>query len=161
MNEEQRTYVETIKEKGLSLLDLISSLLDMSKIEAGALRLHLEDIDLGRLLQQAKTTIVPQAQKKSIEIDLDIEKDLGSFVADLERVRQCLVNLLGNAVKFTPKEGRISVKVRADRRPRSSAPQTGRFGAPLEDFIRFDVADTGIGSRKKSSSRSSRASSGR
>jgi len=149
LNDEQRAYIDTIREKGDSLLQLIASLLDMSKIEAGALRLNVAEVESSSLVERARTTVVPQAQKKNLSFVTEIADDAHRFFADPEKLRQCLVNLLGNAVKFTPEGGRITVRV---TRYRARIPGSGastRFGAPDRDLMRFEVEDTGIGIPKE------------
>lgn len=144
INEEQREYLETIKDKGESLLTLIGSLLDMSKMEAGAMQMNLQVFDTASVVEQARTSIVPQASKKRIQLEVDVPPDLPEYRADPDRLRQSLVNLMGNAVKFTPENGRIDVVVRAWSGILPSE-AGGRFGPPERDFVRFDVKDTGIG----------------
>ena len=146
LTEEQKAYATTIRDKGESLLELIGSLLDMSKIEAGAMRLNVSDVEVGPLVEGAKSYVVPQAQRKAVELVVDVEPDLPRLRADREKLRQCLINLLGNSVKFTPSGGQIrlgaSIFVGQRRRP---VEDDGRFGPPDETFIRLDVSDTGIG----------------
>jgi signal transduction histidine kinase len=145
LNDEQKTYIDTIREKGDSLLALIASLLDMSKIEAGALRLNISQVDVRTVVEQARTTVVPQAQKKRLILESEIDEDARVFNADAEKLRQCLVNLMGNAVKFTPEEGTIMVRVqRLTKRGATPSPEA-RFGAPDRGFVRIEVRDTGIG----------------
>lgn len=145
MSEEQRDYVGTIKDKGESLLELIGSLLDMSKIEAGAMRLSPSELDVQELVEGAKTYVVPQAQKKRIALRMEVARDLPQLKADREKVRQCLINLLGNAVKFTPAGGQITVSARVWVGPRRALSEDARFGPVDETFVRIDVSDTGIG----------------
>jgi two-component system sensor histidine kinase BarA len=144
LNEEQRDYVDTIREKGDSLLQLIGSLLDMSRIEAGVLRLDIAEVDVRHVIEEARTTVVPLAKKKQLTVESEIAADATTLAADAAKLRQCLVNLVGNAVKFTPEGGRITV--RAHRvRSRAAGGPAARFGAPEREFLRFDVEDTGIG----------------
>lgn len=145
LSEEQESYIHTIKEKGESLLDLIGSLLDMSKIEAGAMQLSLCEFDVRDLLQGAKSYVVPQAQKRGVELSVEVEPGLSVLKADRDKLRQCLINLLGNAVKFTPGQGTITLRAREFSGPRRFASDAGRFGVPDERFLRIDVEDTGIG----------------
>ncbi len=142
---EQNEYISTIREKGESLLELIGSLLDMSKIEAGAMQLSPSEIEVAQLLDGAKTYIVPQARKQKITIEIEVDEGLPALRADREKVRQCLVNLLGNAVKFTPENGRITMRAVRWDGPREMVEDEGRFGPPDEAFVRIDVEDTGIG----------------
>jgi two-component system sensor histidine kinase BarA len=145
INEEQRQFLGTIKEKGESLLELIGSLLDMSKIEAGAMDVHPSELHVPELLEAAKTYIVPQAAKKQVRLVVECEPGLPQLMADRDKVKQSLINLLGNAVKFTPQQGTIRIGARLFVGPRRKNAAAGRFGAPDERFVRFDVSDTGIG----------------
>jgi two-component system, NarL family, sensor histidine kinase BarA len=145
VTDEQKQYLTTIKDKGENLLQLIGMLLDMSKIEANAMRLNMGDVDVAGIVEVAKTYIVPQAAKKSIRLVTMPDQDLPIIRGDSDKVRQSLINLLGNAVKFTPSGGEIRVKVRAWLGQRRYAQDAGRFGAPEERFLRIDVEDTGIG----------------
>ncbi|MCB9645581.1 MAG: PocR ligand-binding domain-containing protein [Deltaproteobacteria bacterium] len=145
ITDEQRDYVGTIKDKGESLLDLIGSLLDMSKIEAGAMNLNLSDIQARPLLEAAQSYVVPQASKKSITLEIETAPDLPTLRADRDKLRQCVINLLGNAVKFTPQAGRITVAADVFVGPRRYSGEEGRFGTPDERFMRIQVRDSGIG----------------
>ena len=146
VSEEQRKYLNTIKDKGESLLQLIGSLLDLSKIEAGAMELDLAPVLFEELVDQAISCVVPQAAKKKIDLERQIPPNLPSIKADAEKIRQCLINLLGNAVKFTPGGGVVQVRVVNYRGARQQVRQdSGRFAPIEEDFIRIDVADSGMG----------------
>jgi two-component system, NarL family, sensor histidine kinase BarA len=145
VTDEQKEYIQTIKDKGENLLQLIGMLLDMSKIEANAMRLNIGDVDVAHLVENAKTYIVPQAAKKSIRLVTLPEEGLPMIRGDVDKVRQSLINLLGNAVKFTPAGGEIRVKARSWNGQRRYSGEQGRFGAPEEKFLRIDVEDTGIG----------------
>jgi two-component system sensor histidine kinase BarA len=145
MPDEQSQYVQTIKEKGVALLDLIGSLLDMSKIEAGAMQLKVADVEPVTLLEGAKSYVVPQAQKKRITLAIDVAPDVPVFKGDPDKLRQCLINLVGNATKFTPEGGTITLAAAMWTGTRKNAPDAGRFGPPEETFVRLEVRDTGIG----------------
>lgn len=142
---EQSDYVRTIKDKGESLLELIGSLLDISKIEAGALRLHVTGMDVAEVLEAAETYVVPQAQRKNVAISMSCSPGLPEINGDRDKIRQSVINLLGNAVKFTPAGGRIDVSASIWEGPRQYSGDTGRFGPADERFVRIDVKDTGIG----------------
>ncbi|MEM7674726.1 MAG: ATP-binding protein [Myxococcota bacterium] len=145
LNDEQHGYINTIKDKGESLLELITSLLDMSKIEAGAMQLHLSAIDVPHLLEAASSYIVPQANKKKVQLQLRTSGELPEVNADVDKLRQCIVNLLSNAVKFTPEGGRIQLGAEVFRGIRRYGAEAGRFGPPEERFLRIVVRDSGIG----------------
>ncbi|MBK9322934.1 MAG: response regulator [Bdellovibrionaceae bacterium] len=102
LNEEQRDYVGTIKRSAQALLRLINDILDHSKIEAGKIQINPRPFDLKVLCEDVQELFVPAVKEKNISLDLQFEgrKDW-CFIGDAERVRQVLVNLIGNAVKFT------------------------------------------------------------
>jgi signal transduction histidine kinase len=127
---EQREYVGIIMEKGENLLQLITSILDITKIEAGRVRLVLSDVELEPLVRDALSTVAPQARKKNLTVTFcDAMATLPKVHCDREKVRQCLINLLANAVKFTPAGGTITVG-----------------GSDLgDDRVALSVTDTGIG----------------
>jgi signal transduction histidine kinase/ligand-binding sensor domain-containing protein/DNA-binding NarL/FixJ family response regulator len=125
----QHRAVDTIQRSGDHLLGLINDVLDISKIEVGRMELHDEDFDLGRTVETAATMFESQCRDKGITWRLDAMDTKGQQVrGDEDKLRQVLINLLGNAVKFTD-EGQVSLQVTATDR--------GRF--------RFEVADTGPG----------------
>jgi signal transduction histidine kinase len=125
---EQKEYLGIIMEKGENLLQLITSILDISKIEAGRVRLILAEADPSQLMRDAVATILPLARKKGIRVACE-PGDLPRIHCDREKLRQCLVNLCQNAVKFTPSGGSITV---------GAAPEPG-------DRLGIRVQDTGIG----------------
>jgi signal transduction histidine kinase len=95
---EQREYLGIIMEKGENLLQLITSILDISKIEAGRVRLLLTDVDASQVMRDAVATVLPLARKKGIRVSCE-PGTIPRFQADRDKVRQCLVNLCSNAVK--------------------------------------------------------------
>ena len=129
LTQEQREYVGIIMEKGENLLQLITSILDITKIEAGRVRLVLSDVELGHLLRDALATLAPQARKRGLTLGAEVAADLAKVHCDREKVRQCLINLVANAVKFTPPGGAVTVGAR---------PLPG-------DRVALYVQDTGIG----------------
>jgi signal transduction histidine kinase len=125
---EQREYLGIIMEKGENLLQLITSILDISKIEAGRVRLVLSEVDVSQLLKDAVATILPLARKKGLKVSCEPAGNL-RLAGDREKLRQCLVNLASNAVKFTPAGGALTVA--AEILPGSR--------------VALKVTDTGIG----------------
>jgi two-component system sensor histidine kinase BarA len=125
---EQREYLGIIMEKGENLLQLITSILDISKIEAGRVRLVLSEVDASQIMRDAVATVLPLARKKGLKVAVEAGQ-LPRFHADRDKVRQCLVNLCSNSVKFTPAGG--SITVAAEKLP--------------EERIAIRVTDTGIG----------------
>jgi signal transduction histidine kinase len=125
---EQREYLQIIMEKGESLLQLITSILDISKIEAGRVRLAMAEVDLAAVMRDAVSTVMPLARKKGLRLSWQ-PAPLPRILGDREKLRQCLINLVNNAVKFTPAGGAVSVEARS---------------LPGER-VALAVADTGIG----------------
>ncbi len=147
---EQIEYVRTIMEKGENLLQIISSILDISKIESGSVQLSLGEVDMAEVARAAISTVLPQAQRKELKLDTRLESALPRVPADRAKVRQCMVNLLANAVKFTPDGGTVILEVQRYTGPRRTVPEDpdGAFGLfePRENhFVRVAVIDSGIG----------------
>lgn len=134
LNETQLKYTSTVYQSANSLLSIINDILDFSKIEAGKLELSVEKTDLQELGTQVVNIISFQAEEKYLEVILNIPPDAPRFIwVDPVRLRQILVNLLGNAVKFTH-QGEIELKV--ELLEKSVNGETG---------FRFSVRDTGVG----------------
>lgn len=120
-------YCRDIHQSGQFLLDVINDVLDMSKIEAGRIKLNPEDIELDQLLTEALRVVSNRAAEKNLTTVSRIDDDL-HFSADRRAVKQIALNLLSNAVKFTPAGGAVSV-----------------LGRQRGDSVIFAIADTGIG----------------
>ncbi len=104
LTDEQEEYTETIKTSGYSLLTIINDILDFSKIESGKLELEMQTFSLRECGNEALDIIVSKAEEKNIELVQIVEKNVpGSIIGDITRLRQIMVNLLNNAVKFTEK----------------------------------------------------------
>ena len=114
LNEKQQKYISTISESGHHLLSLINDILDLAKIEAGQITLDINKMDIHSVCQASLRMIKQLAQKKNQEVSLEIDKGLGLMWADERRLKQMIVNLLGNAVKFTPDNGKLGLEVRGD-----------------------------------------------
>jgi len=131
LTDEQKQYISIIRESGRSLLWLINDILDLSKIEANKLNTEIIDCSLGRLLNAVESLMRPRIEEG---VEFKIVKSSGlpaQIRSDPTRVKQCLINLIGNAFKFT-KEGHVYLNVSLENGEDKS-------------FIRFDVEDTGIG----------------
>ncbi|MBN2138912.1 MAG: response regulator [Sedimentisphaerales bacterium] len=129
---EQRDHVNIIKESARNLLKTINDILDISKIEAGKLTTEIADCRLDRLLNSIESMMHPQADAKNLEFRVSMSSSLPKQIrTDAIRLRQCLINLTSNAVKFT-KQGYVYVNVNLQN-------DNGR------PFIRFDVEDSGTG----------------
>lgn len=135
LNDMQSHYMQTVYNSANSLLELLNDILDFSKIEAGKLELHYENTDIIELVEQIGDVIKHKAHEKGIELLLNIPSDIPRFVdTDSVRLRQVLINLLGNALKFT-ETGEVEVKVSIG--PEKEDPNKRAFT--------FFVRDTGIG----------------
>ncbi|MEN9856722.1 MAG: hypothetical protein RLZZ157_1848, partial [Pseudomonadota bacterium] len=106
------TYASDILDSGRHLLELINDVLDMAKVEAGKFKIYPKSMDLQETLHQAMRLVRGRAEEKSIAIETDIQ-DCGDFIGDARAIKQILINLLTNAIKFTPDEGRILVQVQS------------------------------------------------
>ncbi|MDX1400950.1 MAG: response regulator [Kiloniellales bacterium] len=129
--------LERIARAGKHLLNLINEILDLSKIEAGKLEMHIEEIDLSILIEDVATTVRPLAEQNGNQLIVDCPKDLGTITADQTRMRQIVLNLLSNACKFT-ENGEVSLVVTME----GSGP--GQFD-DRGQFVSIAVSDTGIG----------------
>ena len=129
---EQREYLNIIRESSHNLLDLINDILDFSKIEAKQLEIEMVECSLGRILSTIESMMKLTAEKKSLDFKIvDCDGLPERIRTDPARLRQCLINLTNNAVKFTEK-GHVYVNVSLEHRDN-------------QPYIRFDVEDTGIG----------------
>ena len=141
---EQLEFVQTIRQKGDQLLRLILSLLDLSKLESGTMRMHPISVPIEALLSDAVTTVGPTAAKRGVRLSLKPGAPVPYLRADPDRLRQVFVNLVDNAVKFTPKGGEVTLSVGlAQSRPQDSAGAV--LLAPVRREVEIRVADTGIG----------------
>ncbi|MFZ2268386.1 MAG: ATP-binding protein [Azonexus sp.] len=133
LDDEQREFAGIIKSSGNSLMAIINDILDFSKIEAGKLEIQAQPFDLGELLEQSCGLLGHQASGKGLAFALELAPEVPSqLVGDAERLRQVLVNLLGNAVKFTDR-GAVGLQVSLEQL------------SPATATVRFAVRDTGIG----------------
>jgi signal transduction histidine kinase len=132
VNEKQMEYLQDIHSSGQHLLTLINDVLDLSKIEAGRMELDLSCFDMGLLLENSLTLVRERAQRHGLAVALEVGDGLAEWVADARKVKQVVVNLLTNAVKFTPTGGSVTVRARrADAGDRARA--------------EISVTDTGVG----------------
>jgi signal transduction histidine kinase len=130
---EQREYLETVKISADSLLTVINDILDFSKIEAGKIDLEAIDFDLRDCLECTLKTVALRADEKGLELLCEVAAEVPEVVrGDSTRLRQVVINLVGNAIKFTD-EGEVALKVQAEA-------QEGQ-----DRLLRFTVSDTGIG----------------
>jgi signal transduction histidine kinase/CheY-like chemotaxis protein len=133
LDERQRQYVEGVRNSGRALLDVINEVLDFSRIESGHLEIEEVDFDLVQLVEDVAEMVSEPAQSKRLELLAYCSPEVPAGLrGDPGRLRQVLLNLAGNAVKFTP-EGEIVVRAQLESRTDDSV------------TVRFEVADTGIG----------------
>jgi len=123
----RKRFLEQIHSSGKHLLGLINDILDLSKIEAGQMELRLQTIAVAEVVTQVASTIEPLAAQKKIELRI-AEGSAGDITADAGKLKQMLLNLVSNGVKFTPEGGMVSIEARR-----------------LEDTVELSVTDTGIG----------------
>ena len=139
LDEEQMEYAQTIRSSAEALLAVINDVLDYSKIEAGRVELELSEIDLASMIEEVLDLVAPAARPKRVDLIYEIAPDVPfRFRTDVTRLRQILVNLCGNAVKFTPK-GSVKILVALDAGSPALPDRTS------EAILRFDVVDSGIG----------------
>lgn len=134
LDNNQLEYINIVNESAIILMDLINDVLDFSKIEAGKLELNIEEIDLFLLTHQVISLFKHQANSKNIDLVLNIDENVPQFIyADSVRLKQIIVNLIGNALKFTM-VGKIQLDIK-------------EIQSSNKDFssINFSVKDTGIG----------------
>jgi two-component system sensor histidine kinase/response regulator len=133
LTEEQKGYVSAIRDSSQHLLSLINDILDFSKIEAGKFKVNIVDCDLEPILDEVDILLRPAASKKGLEFNILRSTTLPLQIStDPGRLKQCLINLTNNAIKFT-EEGHVHIRITAEQ------------SEDDRPFLRFDVADTGIG----------------
>ncbi|WP_317037696.1 PAS domain S-box protein [Nodosilinea sp. E11] len=141
----QANALKTVERSGTHLLELINDILDVAKIESGQLELDVGAIAVEDLCQSSLTFVKQQALKKRIRLDVQIPKSLPPLWGDELRLRQVLINLLNNAVKFTPEQGSIIVKITPLPAAAIAHPLRLLNGSLAPHALRFSIRDTGIG----------------
>jgi two-component system sensor histidine kinase BarA len=145
---EQMEFVKTIHAKGGHLLSLIMSLLDMSKLESGTMRLTMQAVVIEPVLAEVVSTLTPTARKKGVKLELDLKPELAELHGDPERLRQIFLNLVENAIKFTPAKGTVTLRgaMVEDADMGEDDEDAGlALVAPTRARLQICVADTGIG----------------
>ncbi len=130
LNERQNTALQSIDESGQHLLELITDILDVAKIDAGRTVLDFAAVNVQEVVNASFHLVIQQARKKQLHLHCECDPAITALYADARRLKQILVNLLSNAVKFTPTEGQIGLEVTGDVE---------------HSAVRFSVWDTGIG----------------
>jgi len=129
LHEKYSEYAELMSEAGMHLLTIVNDILDIARAEAGKLQLNEDEIDLAHLVVQTSRFIREQAAKSGLEFHTKVDEELPWFRGDAVKIRQVLLNLLGNAIKFTPAGGQVILSI----------------GRGADGGILIDVSDTGIG----------------
>ncbi|MEA5477740.1 PAS domain S-box protein [Pseudanabaena galeata UHCC 0370] len=160
LNERQAASISTVESSGRHLLGLINDILELSKIEAGKLELDIDQVSITDLCKSSLVFVKQQAFKKQIQLNESFPKDMKAISVDERRMRQVLINLLTNAVKFTPTGGKVMIEVHyepidfnlAQRIPIIRPTQLPDSHPAMHDWIPHDdcyvcisVIDTGIG----------------
>ncbi|EKU99231.1 signal transduction histidine kinase [Leptolyngbya sp. PCC 7375] len=135
INIQQLKALQTIERSGVHLLEMINDILDLAKVESGLVDLDYSPVAVTHLCKSSLAFVREQALKKHIQLHQKVPSNLPDIVVDERRIRQILINLLNNAVKFTPEEGHITLEVvpLLQDKPRN------------QNYVRFAVSDTGIG----------------
>jgi signal transduction histidine kinase len=141
LNDEQREYVRTVMEKGDQLLQLITGILDISRMEAGEMRFEREAFDIDEAISIALSTVAPHARRKKLALSCQMAEGLPRVLGDRDKIRQVLLNLLGNAVKFTPEGGTVTIAV-GEGPLRAGEPD---LDGAVDGGVRVAVHDSGIG----------------
>ncbi|WP_230625632.1 ATP-binding protein [Photobacterium leiognathi] len=145
MDKESRRQIGYIKESAYSLLAIINEILDYSKLESGNVELHLTPFAFNPFVHSCITPFIHQAKIKKIHVSTEIGDDIASsFIADEGRLRQILINLVGNAVKFTH-TGSVTLSVERLSSPLQYCEELRKYNDKHIQWIRFKVIDTGIG----------------
>jgi len=137
MNEQQIKALQIVESSASHLLSLITDILDVAKIESGQINLDYSNVSVDQLCQASLALIQQQAQKKGIQLLNELPINLPEIRVDKRRISQALINLLKNAVKFTPQGGSISLTVKF--------PILKQEWKKQKTYLRFEITDTGIG----------------
>jgi PAS domain S-box-containing protein len=127
-NDRREQALETLERNATSLTQMVEDVLDVSRIAAGKIRLHIQSVDLGVVLRDALATIAPAAEAKGVRLESILEPHIGAVSGDPDRLQQVIWNLLSNAVKFTPRGGRVQLRLQR-----------------VNSHVEVTVSDTGIG----------------
>ncbi|WP_324283151.1 PAS domain S-box protein [Cyanobacterium aponinum UTEX 3221] len=140
INPRQSKALKTIETAGSHLLSLINDILDLAKIESNRMELDIKPLNVKQICSYSLSFVKQQALKKNITITSQIPENLTPFMADERRTGQVLINLLNNAVKFTPEGGKVTLKVSVISEEDKEI---------TKNYLRFAIKDTGIGIKKE------------
>jgi signal transduction histidine kinase len=158
LNEKQQRYVKNIQTSGKDLLTLVNDILDLAKIEAGKMDLHIVEFSIGDLVERLAGMMKPLSERRNIELTCEVDPRLPLLLQDAGKIQQILYNLLSNAVKFTPEGGRVQLNARLrDEKTFELIVEDTGVGIPLEDqetiFEKFRQGNTTPGSRQSTLTR--------
>ncbi|MBT6338826.1 MAG: HAMP domain-containing histidine kinase, partial [Desulfobacula sp.] len=151
LNEKQIEYIRNVMESGQNLLNLVNGILELSKIETEGVKLKLSTFDIKYELQRAVNLILKTADKKEISLAKELQPDLPPITADQEKFKQIIINLLNNAVKFTPAGGSIILAAKTLMGSELEIPcyedpdMTTQVLDIENNFLQISISDTGIG----------------
>jgi PAS domain S-box-containing protein len=147
INERQKKAISTVERSGQHLLSLINDILEVSKIEAGKLELEMTIVSATTLTNSTLAFVKQLAHQKQIQLTTSFASNLGNIEVDERRIRQVLINLLNNAVKFTPAGGQVKLEVQLEQAEFCPLPTSTDLREQLDcvAWILFAVTDTGIG----------------
>ncbi|MDB9314099.1 PAS domain S-box protein [Spirulina sp. CS-785/01] len=145
LNERQLNALNTIERSGTHLLELINEILDLAKIESGEMTIDCHPTSVVSLCQTSLTFVKRQAHKKRLKLEVNVPPYLPELLVDAKRIRQVLINLLNNAVKFTPEGGTINLDARYVPALEKPLGTKITVETPLQDYVEIVVRDTGIG----------------
>ncbi len=145
LNEEQFEFINNVRTSGLHLLDLINDILDLSKIRAGMMNLNAELVELISISKEIYSTLKTQAEKKQIDIIYDLPDEEVYAEADPLMIKQILLNIVGNAIKFTPEKGEIKVNLREVQVSDWDNHVLEEVMSGEGNAVRYQLIDTGIG----------------
>lgn len=127
-NEEQKQYLDVIKQSGNRLLLLVNSMIELSAVEEGKKELDIREFSIPAIIEDVKNSTLPMAKKKKINLEFKLEEDVRTITADENKIKTVFYNLISNAIKFTPESGDIKVSVSNENQ-----------------MLKASVKDTGIG----------------
>ena len=136
INENQTRFLSMAERNINRLTNILNDLLNLSRIESGKIELKFEKVELKGLLELTASSLKPQADVKSIQIEVEVPEQLPRVHGDQDKIEQILTNLIGNSIKFTPEGGKILITAKLFLKERE-----GAYG----DFVAISVKDTGIG----------------
>jgi signal transduction histidine kinase len=137
VSNDQREFLADVLASANHLLEMINGILDLTRIEAGKIELRAEPLDLHTLLGEVRDVLLAIASRRGIQVEIESDAALSEVIGDAGKIKQILYNYLSNALKFTPEQGRVWLRCRAEG----------------DEFFRVEVEDTGIGIRPEDHAR--------